>query len=75
MEDYAGKDRQAFIASVPAEPVTHASRAFTVGQARLRHGKAFAADAGSTWKPATVPLLSRWLARQHLKREADVFAA
>lgn len=74
-KDYADQDRQELIASTPAQPATHASRAFTVGFARARHGKMFAADPGSDWKPSKVPLLTRWLAQQHLKRDADVFAA
>ena len=30
-------------------------------QARERHGKPFAYEAGSNWKPRSVPLLTEWL--------------
>ena len=63
-KDYAAADRQAFIASVPAQQVTHPSRAFTVGIARQRHGKKFAADPGGAWIPNQIPFLTRWQAQQ-----------
>ena len=32
-----------------------------VSIARQRHGKPFAYESGSTWKPRSVPLLTEWL--------------
>lgn len=74
MKDYADTDRAALIASVPIQAVTHPSRAFTVCRARERFGKKFATDTNSDFKPSCVPVLSRWLAQQHLAKQADVFA-
>jgi len=37
-------------------------------QARERHGKPFAHEAGSEWVPRAVPVLTEWLQSQ--KREA-----
>jgi len=74
MIDYGEKDRAALIASVPEQKVTHPSRAQTVCRARERFGKKFATDTNSDFKPSRVPVLSRWLAQQHLSKQSDVFA-
>jgi len=41
--------------------VLDAVRAEKVLMARERHGKPFAYEAGSNWKPRQVPLLTEWL--------------
>ncbi len=74
MKDYADQDRATLIASVPEQTVTHPSRAFTVCLARERFGKKFATDTNSDFKPSRVPVLTRWLAQQHMAKQADVFA-
>lgn len=71
MKDYADQDRAELIASVPEQTVTHPSRAFTVSKARERFGKKFAADTNSDFKPSRVPVLTRWLAQQHMAKQAD----
>ena len=41
--------------------VLDAVRAEKVLMARERHGKPFAFESGSNWKPRSVPLLTEWL--------------
>jgi len=41
--------------------VLDAVRAEKVLMARERHGKPFAYETGSGWKPRSVPLLTEWL--------------
>ena len=41
--------------------VKDAIRAEKVCQAKVKHGKPFAYEAGSNWKPRQVPLLTEWL--------------
>ena len=33
-------------------------------QARERHGKPFAHEAGSEWKPRAIPVLTEWMQQQ-----------
>ena len=51
-----------------AQHVLDAVRAEKVLMARQRHGKPFAYETGSGWKPRSVPLLTEWL--QSRTREA-----
>lgn len=41
--------------------VKDAIRAEKLCQARVRHGKPFAYETGSSWKPRSVPLLTEWM--------------
>ena len=41
--------------------VKNAIRAEKLCQAKEKHGKPFAYEAGSNWKPRQVPLLTEWL--------------
>jgi len=41
--------------------VKEAIRQEKLCQARERHGKPFAFESGSNWKPRSVPLLTEWL--------------
>jgi hypothetical protein len=43
------------------DQVLEAVRQEKLCQARERHGKPFAYEAGSNWKPRQVPLLTEWL--------------
>lgn len=38
-------------------------------EARAKHGKAFAADRGSSFEPQTVPVLTQHFARLHAGKE------
>jgi hypothetical protein len=44
-----------------AQHVLDAVRAEKVLMARERHGKPFAYESGSNWKPRQVPFLTEWL--------------
>ena len=44
-----------------AQHVLDAVRAEKVLMARERHGKPFAYETGSAWKPRSVPLLTEWM--------------
>ncbi len=44
-----------------AQHVLDAVRAEKVLMARERHGKPFAYETGSGWKPRSVPLLTEWM--------------
>lgn len=48
--------------------LTGAAGVNKVAVARQRHGKPFAFESGSNWKPRSVPLLTEWL--QGRSREA-----
>lgn len=44
--------------------ILDAVREEKICQARERHGKPFAHEAGSTWVPRAVPVLTEWLQHQ-----------
>ena len=46
---------------VAGRPVSTIKAESKVDLARRRHGKPFAFESGSTWKPSETPLLTRWM--------------
>ncbi len=49
---------------IAGRPVTIAKPESKVDLARRRHGKPFAFESGSSWKPREVPLLTEWLSQR-----------
>jgi hypothetical protein len=44
--------------------ILDAVREEKICQARERHGKPFAHEAGSQWKPRAIPVLTEWMQQQ-----------